>query len=293
MNWFYIALISAVLSAASAISQKKVLFSLSALEFSFLVSLFNIIFSIPFFFAFDMGSISPESMALLFIKSVLGAFAFYNVMLALKNLDISGALPLLVLTPGFVALFAFLFGLEKLSILQLSGMFLLLAGTYLLEMKPKQAVTEPFKIFTKSANYHYIGFALLLFTASSILDKVLLGKYKMPPNAFMAFQQVFYGIVISAVYLFSSKTKHNPLTSFDKKIWFWIILIAVLTVGYRYTQIKAIKIAPVSLVISVKRISVFIAVVIGGRLFNEQNLFRKALATAIMVAGAIMIMEEG
>jgi uncharacterized membrane protein len=93
--------------------------------------------------------------------------------------------------------------------------------------------------------------------------------------------------------LFSSKTKRNPINSFDKKIWFWIILIAVLTAGYRYTQIKAIKIAPVSLVISVKRISVFIAVVIGGKLFNEKNLFRKALATAIMVAGAIMIMEEG
>jgi hypothetical protein len=46
-------------------------------------------------------------------------------------------------------------------------------------------------------------------------------------------------------------------------------------------------------VLSVKRISVFIAVVIGGKLFNEKNLFRKALATAIMVAGAIMIMEEG
>jgi len=223
----------------------------------------------------------------------MGALAFYNVMHALKNLDISGALPLLVLTPGFVALFAFLFGLEQLTIIQISGMFLLLAGTYLLEMKPKQAVAEPFKIFSKSSNYHYIGFALILFTASSILDKVLLGKYKMPPTAFMAFQQLFYAIVIGAVYLFSSKIKRNPLTTFDKKIWFWVIIISILTMGYRFTQIKAIKIAPVSLVLSVKRISVFIAVVIGGRLFNEKNLLKKALATAIMVAGAIMIMEEG
>lgn len=293
MNWFYIALISAVLSAASAITQKKVLFSLSALEFSFLVSLVNILFAVPFFFGFNIAGISPESIAVLFIKSIMGALAFYNVMLALKNLDISGALPLLVLTPGFVALFAFLFGLERLSIIQISGMILLLAGTYLLEMKPKQAITEPFKVFSKSKNYHYIGFALLLFTASSILDKVLLGKYKMPPNAFMAFQQVFYGFVIGAVYLFSSKIKRNPLNSFDKKVWLWIILIAILTAGYRYTQIRAIKIAPVSLVLSVKRISVFIAVVIGGKMFNEKNLLRKALATAIMVAGAIMIMEEG
>jgi uncharacterized membrane protein len=115
----------------------------------------------------------------------------------------------------------------------------------------------------------------------------------MPPNAFMAFQQMFYAIVITVVYLISKVKKRNPLNAFDKEIWFWIILIAVLTAGYRYTQIKAIKIAPVSLVLSVKRISVFIAVIIGGRLFNEKNLLKKALATAIMVAGAIMIMEEG
>jgi uncharacterized membrane protein len=293
MNWFFIALISAVLSAASAISQKKVLFSLSALEFSFYVSLFNIIFAIPFFYTFNVGSISPESIAILFFKSILGGLAFYCVMLALKNLDISGALPLLVLTPGFVALFAFLFHLETLTIIQLSGMFLLLIGTYILEMKPNQTLLEPFTIFTKSPNYHYVGFALILFTASSILDKVLLGRYKMPPNAFMAFQQVFYGIVIASVFVFSTVKKRNPLSSFDKRIWLWVILIAVLTAGYRYTQIRAIRIAPVSLVISVKRISVFIAVVIGGRMFNEKNLLKKAIATAIMVAGAIMIMEEG
>ena len=293
MNWFFIALISAVLSAASAISQKKVLFSLSALEFAFYVSLINILFAVPFFFGFNIGTISLESIAVLFIKSVMGALAFYCVMLALKNLDISGALPLLVLTPGLVAVFAFLLNLEKLSIIQISGMFLLLTGTYLLEMKPKQALTEPFRVFTKSANYHYVGFALLLFTASSILDKLLLGKYKMPPAAMMSFQQIFYALVIAVVYLIASVKKRNPFTSMDKKIWFWIILISALTAGYRYTQIRAIKIAPVSLVLSVKRISVFIAVVIGGRLFNEKNLLKKALATAIMVAGAIMIMEEG
>lgn len=293
MNWFFIALISAVLSAASAISQKKILFSLSALEFVFYVSVFNILLALPFFFMADLSHVTTESLAVLAFKSILGAMAYYCVMTALKNLDISGALPLLVLTPGLVALFAFIFKLEVLSLLQVTGMFLLLAGTYLLEMKPKQAITEPVKIFTRSKNYHYIGFALALFTASSILDKILLGKYKMPPDAFMAYQQLFYAVVIAILFFLSSAKKRNPFISFDKRIWFWIILISILTIGYRYTQIKAIKIAPVSLVLSVKRISVFIAVVLGGRLFNEKNLLRKSIATAIMVIGAIMIMEEG
>lgn len=293
MSWFLIAFISAVLSAASAISQKKVLFSISALDFAFYVSLLNFVLAVPFFFMADLSIVTAESIILLAIKSVMGALAFYCVLNALKNLDISGALPMLVLTPGFVALFAFIFNLETLTAIQLTGMLMLLVGTYLLEMKPKQALTEPFKVFTKSKNYHYIGFALLLFTASSLLDKLLLGKYKMAPASFMAFQQLFYAVVISALFFFKKTKGEKTFIAFNRQVWFWIIVVSILTIGYRYSQIKAIKIAPVSLVLSVKRISVFIAVVIGGRLFNEKNLFRKAAATAIMVAGAIMIMEEG
>ena len=38
MNWIAFATISALLSAAAAVSQKRILFRLPALEFSFLVS---------------------------------------------------------------------------------------------------------------------------------------------------------------------------------------------------------------------------------------------------------------
>jgi len=53
MTWFAVAFISALLSAFAAITQKKVLFKLEALEFSFWLSLANLFFSIPFFFFID------------------------------------------------------------------------------------------------------------------------------------------------------------------------------------------------------------------------------------------------
>ena len=56
-------------------------------------------------------------------------------MLALKNLEISNALPLLALTPGFVAVFAFLILGESLKTLEVVGLLFLIFGTFILESK--------------------------------------------------------------------------------------------------------------------------------------------------------------
>ena len=131
MTWFVVALLSAFLSAFAAITQKKVLYDFGALEFSFLLSLVNLLFSIPFFFFIDYGTINSFNLTVLFIKSVIGVGAFFCVMLSLKNLDISNALPLLALTPGFIAVFAFIFLGESLQASEVIGLLVLILGTYL------------------------------------------------------------------------------------------------------------------------------------------------------------------
>ena len=291
MDWFTLALISAVLSAAASILEKKSLFTYDALEFSFILSAFNLLFSLPFFFYVDYSALTTSALLVLFVKSVMGVLAFWCVMLALKNLEISGALPLMVLTPGLVAFLAFLFLGESLSPLEIAGMFLLLSGTYILEMKVEESILHPFRVFMNSKSHHYILFALLLFTATSLLDKALLSRFKMTPYSFMAFQQLFFVLIFIAIFLFKNRSlRINP--SLFSVNWYILALIGIFTIGYRYTQIESVKIAPVALVLSVKRISVFIAAIGGGRIFREQSLLKKAIATIILIAGAVLILDE-
>ncbi len=292
MHWFLLAFTSAVFSAAASISEKKALFNVGVLEFSFFMSAFGVLFSAPFFFAINYASVTTVTLAILFIKSVMGAMAFFCVMYALKNLEISRALPMLVLTPGFVAFFAFLILGESLSAQEIIGIVFLLTGTYLLEIKTKEELIEPFKVFFKSKAHHYIIFALLLFTATSIMDKLLVGNYKMHPYAYMGFQQLFYAVIFLVLMFISRKGIKTSTGLIEKTDWLLIIFVALLTVGYRYTQIEAVKMAPVALVLSVKRISVFIAAIGGGQIFKEKNLLKKAVATAIMITGALLILEE-
>ncbi len=292
MTWFFIALTSAFLSAFAAITQKKVLFNLGALEFSFLLSLVNLLFSIPFFFFIDYATINTFNLSILFIKSIIGVGAFFCVMLSLKNLEISNALPLLALTPGFVAIFAFILLGESLKMIEVLGLLFLIAGTFILESKNFKELFFPFSIFLKSKYHRFIILALLLFTASSILDKLLLIKLNLSPISLTAFQHIYFAILFSILYIFFRSKEVAAPVSMKKNNLGWIALISILTIGYRYTQIVAVSLASVALVLAIKRTSVFWATVIGGKLFNDKDLLKRSLAAILIVIGAILILRD-
>lgn len=292
MNWFTLALISAVFSAASAISEKKALFSLSAINFSFIVSVITLFFSIPFFVSIDYGIITITNILILFFKTLLGCAAFFCVMQSIKNLEISEALPLLALTPGLVAICGFLFINDQLKFIEWVGIILMMVGTYLLELKKNNNnLLTPFKSLFHLSKYSYVFIALILFTITSLIDRVLLKDYRLPPYTFMAFQQLFYAFIFTIVILLKNKNIILPFKKIQSDAIIWILLVAIFTVIYRYTQIEATKLAPVALVISVKRLSVLMAILLGGKLFKEESLFRKAIATIIILIGATMLMN--
>ncbi len=292
MNWFFVALLSALLSAVATILEKKTLFKMEAMEFSFVLSVFNFVLSIPFLLTLNIYELSTLGISVLFIKSILGVLAFLCVMLAIKNLEISGALPLMVLTPALVALFAYLFLGETIKGVEIIGMGLLLIGTYFLDVEKTHKFYVPFSILFKSKYYHYIFFALLLFTASSILDKVLLVKMKITPFAIVGIQHLFFFIIFLAIFLIKNKEPINYLKKIESNIYLLVFLISIITIGYRYSQVVAMTTAPVALVLSVKRLSVFIAAVTGGKIFKEKNLLIKSIASLIMIAGAILIFRD-
>ncbi len=292
MTWFILSILSAFLSAFAAITQKKVLFKVGALEFSFLLSIVNLLFSIPFFFFIDYATVNYTNLAILFIKSMIGVAAFYCVMVSLKNLEISNALPLLALTPGFVAVFAFLLLGESLKIIEIVGLFLLIAGTFILESKNFKELFIPFSVFIKSVYHRYIIFALLLFTASSILDKFLLIKLNLSPISLTAFQHIYFAVIFSIIYLFFKNKEQASSLEIKKNQLGWIALISVITIGYRYTQIVAVSLASVALVLAIKRTSVFWATVIGGKLFNDKDLLKRSIAAILILIGAILILRE-
>ncbi len=286
--WQLLALTSALFSALAAGFEKKALFVSKPLDFSLLLSFITLILTLPFLVFADLALLDAETLLVLYGKSILGAISFLLVMHGIKNLELSSALPLLVLTPGVVAIFAYFILGESLSIRDILGMTLLLLGTYFLQLKKGSALIEPFLFVKQNRAYLYIIGAILLFTFTTLLDKTLLKTYKLQPEAFLPIQQLFFTINFLILFLLK-RQKPQVLKNTFHQSWKLIIAVAVFTVIYRYSHILAIKAGSVALVLSIKRTSVFFATVFGGQYFKESNLVRKSIATVVMIAGAILI----
>lgn len=294
MNWFILAFISAIFSAAAAVSEKKSLFSLDAVDFSFIVSLVTLIFSIPFFFSLNFSHVTAAGFWILFFKTMLGAGAFLCVMYSIKNLEISEALPLLALSPALVAIGGVLFINDSLSTKEWIGISLMVAGAYILESgKGSKSFAAPFKALFNFRKYSFVFIALILFAVTSLLDRILLTGFKLPPYTFMAFQQLFYTLFFAVLFFAKRRSLLPIITERGKEIFYLIIAVSVFTVIYRYTQIEATKAAPVALVLSVKRLSVLFAVIFGGSLFREKNLYGRIAAVVIILAGATLLFNNG
>jgi drug/metabolite transporter (DMT)-like permease len=124
------------------------------------------------------------------------------------------------------------------------------------------------------------------------MDRVLLKDFKLPAYTFMAYQQLFFAVIFSTMIIFRRKKLTGMFNQLNKNIIFLIILISIFTVVYRYTQIEATKIAAVALVLSVKRLSVLMAIILGGKLFKESNVLKRAIA-AIIILGGLIILVNG
>jgi len=290
MEWYYFSFMAAILSALAAIIEKKVLFKEKALSFTVILSIFNLILASIFFFFVDFSKISLMILVIVFFKSILNAFAFLCVMYAIKNLELSDALPLLVITPGLVAIFALIFLQESLKITEWFGLILLTLGIYVLQVKGTSIIISIKKLI-KSRGHKYVLVALVLFTITALLDRIILNKFKLAPAAYMGFQHLFFAIIFIVIFfLFNAKIQDLKKTL--QQSWPLIFILALTTIGYRFFEIMAIKLTnAVALSLAIKRISVFFAVVIGGSLFKEHNLLRKAIATAMLILGVILIIR--
>lgn len=286
--WQLLAFTSAIFSALAAIFEKKALLKTNPLVFSLLLSLFTLILSLPFLGWVNFSAIESKTVLILYGKSILGALAFLLVMNGLKKLEISSSLPLLVLTPGVVAILAYLLLNESLAPYDIAGMFLLLIGTYYLQIKAGNSFFDPFKFATQNKAYLYLLGAILLFSTTTILDKTILKTYRLQPEAFLPIQQLFFTLNFLILFILR-KGKTYELQWTLNTSWKIILAIACFAIIYRYSHILAIKAGSVALVLSIKRSSVFFATLLGGQYFKEQGLLRKSIATAVMIMGAVLI----
>jgi drug/metabolite transporter (DMT)-like permease len=233
----------------------------------------------------------PTLLMIIVGKSILGGAAFLLVMMSLEHNQISTALPILGMTPAVTALAALLILGESLHSWEWLGIAMMMAGTYFLEKRPAQKIFQPFKEVLRSKNYYFMYGALCLFAVSSVFDKLLVSGYKTDPLIVLFYQHIVYCGMFGSL-LFLRKQSFKTAVHKGRSQLPFIVTVACLTLAYRFAQLEATTLAPVALVLAVKRTSILYASFFGGKIFSDERLAQKLVGGALIVGAGFIILRN-
>lgn len=303
MDWFVFAFLSAVLLSFYQILRKKALKFETVMDYLALYSLLCFLMLLPFVSKVNFD-LSLFAFVMIFLKSVVACLGFIFTTKAYKSFPVSTVAPLLLLTPlVFLGISSFYLK-EPVKMIHLLGIFLLIFGTYILELDHTNSgkgfrnrakhLLSPLQVF-KKGYFHYIIFAVIFFSISITFDKVMLNPEiiglnmaGLAPFTLMFFFRFFAVIIFVSVLFFIHGSISEMWQGFGKS-YYWIIFAAIAFNLADLFYYNAMSIAFAALVIPVKRLSVLFTTLIGGELFHESNIIPKSMATAIMIGGVAII----
>ena len=219
-------------------------------------------------------------------------------MAAIRDHPLSLTVPYLAFTPAFVILIAFLLLGERISAGGASGVLLVVAGAWLLNVQHARlgdwrSWTRPLRaILWEPGSRMMLGVALIYaFTA-------VMGKAAMlyvGPQHFGALYFLIIGLVLLPMFVLppaavrgmgAQRLSPRRLLRRPRAV----LAVALLNAGMIYTHFMALQRVEVAYMIAVKRTSLLFGILYGALLFHESGLSTRLPAGLLMLAGVFVIL---
>jgi transporter family protein len=208
--------------------------------------------------------------------------------MALKTLPITFAAPIRATGPLWTLIGAIIFFAEVPTPVQAVGMAMVIVGCLLFS---RSAVEEGFDFaHSKAVLLAFAG--TVLGSVSALYDKHLLKNLGIPTSTVLWW---FLGgmcmIYVAATFVWSTGRRTSP-EKCSPFAWRWTIpLVGILLAASDACYFNAISVpgAKISVLSMIRRASVVLTFFLGGAVFHEVNLPRKAFALAIVLAGVLLL----
>ena len=209
-------------------------------------------------------------------------------MRAIRDHPLSLTLPYPAFTPVFVILTGYLLLGEQVSARGATGVLLVVAGAWLLNvqharLREWRSWWAPLRAIFHEPGSRMMLAVALLYSLTSTMGKGAM-QY-MAPEHFGAFYFVLLGI--AAVVLFAL-----PQPRILHRVWRrpWAVLaVSLLNAGMVYTHFLALQLVEVAYMIAVKRTSLLFGILYGALLFGERRFGVHLMAGGLMLAGVFLI----
>jgi len=224
----------------------------------------------------------------IFVKSAIVSAAWLLSYVALKNLPISIATPIGASGPLWVLFGAIFFFHEQPTVLQYSGLGIMIGSYYLFSIiGSKEGIrfhTDKWVIFTVLAT--------LIGTSSALYDKYLIQNLGYSPLVVQAWFSIYLVVIlggVAAAFWIPQRKKHTPFE------WRWSIpLIGIFLIAADFVYFKALTYqGSLIAMLSTLRCSCVVISFLGGAiLFKEMRIRHKAFALCGVLAGVVLILSS-
>jgi drug/metabolite transporter (DMT)-like permease len=255
------------------------------------MALVRLLGAVPFLAA-AAWFVSPPHLSRSFLLIVaamlpLEITAMLLYMRALKICHLSLCVPFLAFTPVFLIFTGWLILGEDLNLWGILGICLVASGSYFLGLGPgRQRLWEPFRALARELGARLMLTVAALYSVTAALFKLAI-LHSDPLFFGATYPLTFTGLMLVGYPL----SRARPWPPLARSGW-W------LAAGFCFalsclSLAGGVKLAPITYLVAVKRLSLLISVALGGMWLRERPILPRLLAATLMCAGVALITMKG
>lgn len=287
MNWFVLSLVCAYFMSTGEVLSKLLMRENDEWTIGSGIILMSLPFLVPLVIGMDSFPLSQDLIVLIAILIPFEILAYYIYLSAIRIAPLSLCVPYLSFTPVFAILTAALLLQERISPQGFIGILMVTVGAYVLNIERfVHHPLAPLKAIFKSSGSRRMLLVALIWSLTATLGKK--GVQLSDPTFFGVFYMLALSIPMAAIAGWRIK-RHTTTVNLKGRNLIWLILGGLVTALGMITHFHAIKLAPVSYMIAVKRTGLIFSVLYGGLIFKEEHIRQRLLGTCIMLSGVVIL----
>jgi len=284
MNWVIYSFLTALFESLKDVVGKKSVQKCSPYIAAWGIRIYALPLILPLLFFFPLNSLGDRFWWALLMGGSLNLVTAVLYMKALQASDLSVTVPMVTFSPLFLLITSPIIVGEFPSSRGVAGVLLIVTGSYLLQLKEmKNGALAPFKALIKERGPRLMLMVAFIWSITANFDKM---GIKNSGIVTWAIAVHLFTIVAMLPLLWFKHKKEMPQIWLHRRV---LSLLGTVNAFKYVAQMAAIQIALVAYVVSIKRTSAMMSVLLGVLIFKEKGLKERLLGATIMVLGVLLI----
>lgn len=241
----------------------------------------SVAFLCSFVFFRDAINTDFKYVGFIALKAIVISVSWFLTMKAVKKLDLSIVTPFSLLNTIFTTILAYFVFKQSIGLVQVLGCLVIFGGLILLSRLNDDK---------KQSDKKYVWllvFASFLSSVSAIIDKTVLSD-----NVKYGSVLFWFFLFLSIIYLIINFNQNKKIAFSSLKNNLWVICIGVSIFFadlFYYIAVQDVSVS-LSIISIIRKLSVFIGVLLASIFLKEEHLFKKLLILILMFVGLGLIL---